>query len=389
MGFNRRQVLVLGGATLGIWSGACAHKLLLASGDAPSASTTISDFPESTPTVPASPQVAIGPTGMVAPLRGDVRLVVISDLNSQYGSTSYRQEVSQGVQLIPDWQPDLVLCAGDMVAGQRLSLSRSQLETMWVAFGNQIVDPIRQAGLPLAFTMGNHDASSSRSGGSYVFAQERDVAQTYWHSPQRLGLDYVDQSGYPFYYAFQQNDIFYLVWDASSATISTAELAWAERLLSSDMAQAAKMRIVMGHLPFYAVSQGRDRAGEILNNAEATRALLERLKVHTYISGHQHAYYPSYMGQLQLLHCGALGSGPRTWLNRTDAPMQTLTVMDIFFDPLTTVYTTYNMATRTVVELSQIPRQIVGPTGRLLRRDLTWNDLSEAERKQTYVASGN
>ena len=86
----------------------------------------------------------------------------------------------------------------------------------------------------------------------------------------------------------------------------------------------------------------------------------------------------------------ALGSGPRTWLGQSRAPFQTLTLLDLFLEanqPPRQVYTTYNMNTLAPVELSSLPRQIVGPNGRLIRRDLTWNDLSEAEKRQPYVPS--
>ncbi|MEL6136913.1 MAG: metallophosphoesterase, partial [Cyanobacteria bacterium J06628_6] len=89
----------------------------------------------------------------------------------------------------------------------------------------------------------------------------------------------------------------------------------------------------------------------------------------------------------EFLHCGALGSGPRTWLNRTDAAFQTLTVMDIFFDTGEVTYTTYNMNNRELVTLEQLPRQIVGPTGRVLREDIELVDLTEAEVNQPYVPS--
>ena len=46
----------------------------------------------------------------------DFRIVVISDLNSQYGSTEYEPEVGNAIALMTQWQPDLVLCGGDMIA---------------------------------------------------------------------------------------------------------------------------------------------------------------------------------------------------------------------------------------------------------------------------------
>jgi len=56
----------------------------------------------------SSSNKASAPEGLFAP-RGDVRIVVINDLNSQYGSTSYEPEVARAITLIPDWQPDLVV----------------------------------------------------------------------------------------------------------------------------------------------------------------------------------------------------------------------------------------------------------------------------------------
>ena len=64
----------------------------------------------------------------------DLRIVVISDLNSAYGSTTYEAEVHKALQLIPSFNPDLVLCSGDMVAGQSPKLSNAQIQAMWSAF---------------------------------------------------------------------------------------------------------------------------------------------------------------------------------------------------------------------------------------------------------------
>jgi predicted MPP superfamily phosphohydrolase len=366
MALNRRQFL-LGGTTLG---------LLLASAGQVSQ---------------AQDRGRPAPPGLFAPPRGDIRLLIISDLNSRYGSTEYRPEVIRGIQSAAQWQPDLVLCGGDMIAGQSRSLNASQIQAMWQGFDRQILAPLQAQNLPFAFTLGNHDASSLQSAGEYIFATDRREAAAYW-TPRRaaLGLNWVDAAGFPFYYSFLQQNIFYLVWDASSATIPAAQQAWAERVLASPMAQAADLRIVLGHLPLYAVSEGRDRAGEILANAPAIQALLERHRVNLYVCGHHHVYYPARSGQLEFLHCGALGSGPRTWLGQSRAPFQTLTLLDLFLEanqPPRQVYTTYNMNTLAPVDLSSLPRQIVGPNGRLIRRDLTWNDLSEAEKRQPYVPS--
>ena len=137
----------------------------------------------------------------------------------------------------------------------------------------------------------------------------------------------------------------------------------------------------------YAVSQKRDRPGEYLNEADELRQLLERHNVHTYISGHHHAYFPGKVGNLNTLNLGALGSGPKSLLATTTAPFQTLTIMDVFLATASTVYTTYNMNTLEVIDPQALPRQIVGPNGRELRRDVAVADLTPAEKSQPYVPS--
>ncbi|MBE9061956.1 metallophosphoesterase [cf. Phormidesmis sp. LEGE 11477] len=389
MPLNRRRFVILSGLALG----GAAATATSCSPSTPQANASDYSKSSANPTAstqPSSPASSLphapAPAGLYAPQRGDIRLAVISDLNSAYGSTDYRSEVTEGIAMLPDWQPDMVLCAGDMVAGQSLDLSASEIEAMWAAFDDQILSPIRAAGLPFAMTIGNHDASSYQRNGEFIYVLDRQETQKYWSGHQSdTDLTFVEASGFPFYYSFKQNDIFYLAWDASSANVPVEQVAWADRALSSPEAQSARLRIVMGHLPLYAVSQGRDRPGEYLNQADELQRLLERHNVHTYITGHHHAYFPGKSGQLNLLHCGALGSGPRSLLTANTAPYQTLTIMDIFLEAASVVYTTYNMNTQEVVNLQQLPRQIVGPTSRELRQDVYLEDLTPAEQSQQYV----
>jgi Calcineurin-like phosphoesterase len=140
------------------------------------------------------------------------------------------------------------------------------------------------------------------------------------------------------------------------------------------------MRIVIGHLPLYAVSVGRNSAGEVLNNADQLRSLLERYRVHTYISGHHHAYFPGHRGQVQLLHSGAIGSGPRQLLNSSLPPRKTVTIVDINLNSASTTYTTYDLSTLTLIDQQQLPRIITGVNGFVLRQDMTCSTLPPAER---------
>jgi hypothetical protein len=355
---NRRGFLSLAGLAVGVWAASGLSGKPEGASAATSAATT---------------------TSLKLPQRGDLRLVAISDLNSSYGSTSYLPEVLRAVELIPSWKPDLVLCGGDMVAGQKQGLSRVHLSAMWASFHRQLLAPLRRAGLPVAITMGNHDASSARAGGRYAFELDRQEAERYWRGQEdALGLSFVDASRFPFAYSVRQHDLFLLVWDASSATVPAEQVAWAERQLSSPAAQSARLRLVLGHLPLYAVGQGRDNPGNVLQQSDALRQLLERTGAHAYISGHHHAYFPGRVGQLDLLNLGALGSGPRRRLQDPSPPVQTLTLIDAFWprgngtgadSPVgRTVYTTYNMRTLEPITSQQLPGQIRPSQGPMLRR---------------------
>lgn len=318
-----------------------------------------------------------------SPSRGDVRLVVISDLNGAYGATDYDPEVDKAITLLPFWQPDLVLCSGDMVAGQKPTLTKEQLNAMWLAFDEHIGIPLRQYDIPYGFTMGNHDGSAAKSpSGNFLFERERNIASNYWNDPKRNpGLEFVERYEFPFYYTFKFDDVFFLVWDGSSAKIPQDKLDWVEQALQSPAAQSAKLKIVLGHLPLYGIAEGRDLPGEVMDDAEQLREMLQRHQVHTYISGHQHAYYPGYKGELQLLHAGILGSGPRQFINSQLPPRKTLTVIDIDYgDRNLTTYTTYEMETLELIEYSLLPRFITGHNGMVLRRDIAPEDLTSVDR---------
>jgi len=382
MKISRRQLLFMGGVVSG---GVLTGVAKILSDSTNLSSST--NLPPANPTLttispPIATRLPTAPKGLFAPVKGDVRILVISDLNSAYGATDYESQVIRSVNMIPDWQPDLILCSGDMVAGQYPSLTKTQIEAMWAGFDRYLAEPIRRTKIPYGFTLGNHDASGALSvGNKFLFGQERNLAAAYWNNPKNdPGLKFVDKTGFPFYYSFEQNNIFFLVWDASTGRVPKAQVTWAEKALSSSVAQKAKMRIAIGHLPLYGVAVGRDEAGEILADNEQLRSLLEKHNVHTYISGHHHTYYPARKGKLELLHTGALGSGPRPWLNSSLRPINPLTIIDINLKSQATTYTTYNMRTLEVVDQKILPRTITSVVGTIARRDLKTSDLTPQER---------
>lgn len=303
------------------------------------------------------------------PIRGDVRIALMSDLNSGLGAVNYEWQVDSIVSRIPRiWKPDLVICGGDMVAGMGIS-DTIILTNMWAGFEKHIAKPFKEANIPFAFTLGNHDGPRS-------YPMERKATQNYWLNPQNsTGLKFIDRTNFPDYYSFINNDVFIVSWDAASPSITENNLLWLEEQFKLEEAKNAKLRLVMGHMPLYSVAQERDSKGNVLENPEKLRALLEKYNVHTYISGHQHAYYPGKRGQLELLNTGAAGSGPRGWLDMDYAPVNTITIMDIFFDPDTITYTTYNIAEKDadkmeILDEKTLPTAFFGINGHIIRRDL-------------------
>jgi len=302
--------------------------------------------------------------------RGDARIVVFGDFNGPYGALDYPAAVTSVFGLVRDvWRPDLFLSAGDVIAGQSRSLPDDAFAAMWSAFDAAVAAPLREAGIPFAFAMGNHDASSLRSPtGDFTFSRDRVAAERYWaEATVPLEHAYLDRSRFPFDYAFVQafpgGDLFVAVLDASSATVDEAQRAWLQTVLEHPAAVAARYRIVVGHLPLAPVAVGRDRPGEYLADAEALRSVMESGGVDLVISGHHAAYYFGRWGALELLFAG--GVGGRKLLGHEAPARSTVSVLDLWFATGELRVTTFDLADMQVVPLASLPPSI----GTVLRRD--------------------
>lgn len=290
-----------------------------------------------------------------------LRIVVLGDFNGTYGTVGYGQVLRSLLARLPDWQPDLVIMPGDLIAGQDASLPADRFSAMWAAFDAGIAAVLREAGIPYAAAMGNHDASSLRSGGSFTFARERTAAEQYWRS-QPPALQYREAEtvpGFPFNWTFSAADLFVIVWDASSAMVTAEQEAWVMAQLASPEAQAARWRWLVGHLPLVGVAERRDRAGEVLAGGADLAARLAAAGLDTYVSGHQGAWYPGELNGLQLLMTGGIG-GRR--LISGDAPVRsTVTVVDLGSDDA--VWTTFDAVSGERVDPGELPAVIEGYGG--------------------------
>lgn len=328
----------------------------------------------------------VGLLGACAPARpapepvAPLRAVVISDLNASYGSTQYPEEVSRAVgYIVHDWRPDVVLLAGDAVAGQAPQLPDSAVRAMWQAFDSVVAAALRAARIPLVPTLGNHDGSAYPA-----HQRDRRIAAEYWRSSlPTSGLSFVDREHYPLRYTVRHRDVFIVAWDATNQESGTDRelLGWLREALTSSAAREARHRVVLGHLPLYGVAQGRDRAGEVLAGGDALRRNLEEWGATLFISGHHHAYYAGRRGGLELLHAGALGGGPRQLLGTSSPARKTVSLLEFFSDSvgITTYEIGADAGAPVPISLDSLPRAICGGTGWVVRRDLISADTFCAE----------
>lgn len=252
-----------------------------------------------------------------------IKILLISDLNDSYGSVSYSKEVHAIVERAKTIKPDIILCGGDMVAGQKASLTKTRLDSMWYAFDQSVLSPIYQMGIPFGFTMGNHDASHS-----YVL--DRESASSFWAlNKHKANLTFVDDTHFPYYFSYMKNNIFFISWDASSAMIPEEVKSWMQQQLAMPLATEARARIVLGHLPLYAIVASKNKNGEVLAQADETLDFLKANQVDMYISGHQHAYYPATKEKVTLLHAGCLGGGPRPILGHDGQATKAYAILEL------------------------------------------------------------
>lgn len=277
---------------------------------APLGGTHSADLPVDTPAdSAAAPDSAVDSGDEPAPAT-PLRVAVVSDLNGSYGSTTYRDEVTDAVAALLADPPDLVLSTGDMVAGQRDGLDYG---AMWSAFHATVSDRLAAASIPFAVTPGNHDASAYSG-----YEAERDAFAAAW-ADRRPDVTFVDDEEYPFRYAFTVGDtLFVSLDDTLVGALSPEQSAWLDAVLDAP----ASVRIVYGHVPLYPFAEGRET--EALFDDDLEQLLLDH-DVTAFISGHHHAYYPGHRGPLRLVGTSCLGDSARNLIGTDgDSPRSVL-----------------------------------------------------------------
>lgn len=294
-----------------------------------------------------------------------LKILLISDLNASYGSLSYSEDVPAVINEIGKIKPDLILCAGDMVAGQKASLTEQNIKEMWQSFKTVVLDPIQKRNIPFGFTLGNHDASPN-------FSKDRVIATQFWKDErQATSLTFVDSEHYPFYFSYLKNNVFFISWDASGAKIKPELYDWMKEQTSLPVAKNARMRILLGHLPLYAIVAAKNKPGEVNSDPDSALAFFKSHKIDLYISGHQHAYYPATKNGIQLLNSGCIGDGPRPILGHKEFAKKAYTVIEIpVKKPLKFTQRSFIPLTNKEITINSLPDSVIGFNGVIHRTGL-------------------
>ena len=303
---------------------------------------------------------------LIAALPGyasSLRIAVISDLNESYGSTLYRSHATKALQRIIELQPNLVLSTGDMVAGQRLHppLARPKIEAMWESFHHSVSDPLAKANIPLAVTPGNHDASAYKS-----FTHEREIYKEQWLA-RKPEVEFIDESHYPFYYAFSFREIMFVSLDATKVGhLADEQKTWLRQLLADHGAEY-KRRVVFGHVPLWPFTIGRER--DFLGDHEL-ESLLQRANVDIFLNGHHHAYYPGYKDGIRYISQACLGAGPRSLLGADTRSKRSITVIEFEEDGTYSIEAYHAPGFTSPVDIRKLPANIKTKWAEIIRHDL-------------------
>lgn len=287
-----------------------------------------------------------------------LRVVVLSDLNDAYGSTTYETSVHEAVSAIVGTEkPDVVLISGDMVAGQKAGLD---YPAMWGGFHSAVTSKLAAAGIPVAPAPGNHDASAYDA-----FKVEREEYERQWKPSRVPAVAMVDGTHFPFRYSFAVKDAFFVAIDATTiAPLSDEQRGWIEAQL--DGASAYPMRIVYGHVPLHPTTKGRET--EVLDDDELEAVL--KKKGALFVGGHHHGYYPGVSGGVRHVVTPCIGSGPRALIGTSEPSARGFVVIDVDGGKVSSIEARTGAGYASNIARASLPASLSSGTHLLTRDDL-------------------
>jgi len=282
------------------------------------------------------------------------KVVIISDMNSSYGSTKYNPAVDQAIAEIIRINPDIVLATGDMVAGQKPGLNYL---AMWDSFHKHVTTPLAKYNIPFAVTPGNHDGS-----GAFRFKLEREIYRAQWNEHKPL-LNFVSSEHYPDYYAFTVDQVLFVSLDATLVgQLSQKQKIWLKKTLNTG--DQYRHKIIFGHVPLYAFAEKKYH--EVLKDPELEN-IFKTYKVSAYLSGHHHAYYPGKKDGIHYVSQACLGSGPRKLINDPIRSRRSFTIIDIQ-DEVTVE--AIDIKSKAFINKETLPKSITSHGSTIYRDDL-------------------
>ncbi len=301
-----------------------------------------------------------------------LRLAIISDLNGRYGSDEYDDEVNRAIDMIIADHPDIVINAGDMVAGQKPKLDYKK---MWSSFHENVTNRFLEAKIPMAQVPGNHDGSAYPK-----YENERAIYIDEW-TTHRPDLDYVNDEQYPLNYSFTINDVFFIALDTTKLEpLPDEQLAWLEEQLQNNPTKHGA--VIFIHVPLFPITTIKPT--ETLRD-DRLADLFSQYGVQLVISGHQHAYFPAKYKGVTYLHAGALGGGPRPIRQNDGIAPKTLTFINLYANSSPYIDThIINGENGQHFNHNLLPTYIVFGNGILPRIDIS---LDDAEFAREYMIS--
>jgi acid phosphatase type 7 len=309
---------------------------------------------DSTPVGDAKPPAADAAPGV------SLRVVVLSDLNGAYGSTSYSSTVKAAVSAATGTlKPDLVVITGDMVAGQQAGLNYN---AMWSAFHAAVTTPLLAAGIPVAVTPGNHDGSAYSS-----FAAERAIFEQQWKAAARVPkVTFIDKTHYPLYYSFTLKGVFFLSLDATTVgPLPSAVRTWVAAQLAA--AKSYPIKIAFGHVPLFPVTVGRET--EVLGDAPLASVFAQN-GLTLLLTGHHHGYYPGVSSKVHQISQPCVGDGPRPLIGTSAATPQGLVRIDITNGKVSSIEALRGATFSQILPRSTLPASLKYGSSTLVRDDL-------------------
>jgi len=291
------------------------------------------------------------------------KIVIISDINGSYGSTTYHKRVSKAVEAIIELQPDLVIGAGDMVAGQKQPLlDQAHLDRMWASFNLVVGGPLKKSGIDFIISPGNHDASAFPK-----FGLERERFKAQWKN--RLpGAPLLDGSDWPRRYALWLGEILIISIDGTRpGRLQKADLELLRTTLKREGSRAQSI-LVVSHLPQWPLAQGREK--DIITDPALT-ALLAQHEVDFFISGHHHVFYPGIDNSgVKHLAVGPLGGNARKFVGQTGREPFSFVILDTCAGGYR-IYAKKAPGFTEEISFSSLPERIKGEGGFLQRLELS------------------